>query len=432
MSSDSCNQIIVIGNGFDKACGLPSSYGEYFNDRFQKYEVGGKILPSLQKAIEEEGIGDIPSLWDLLFAAFHDEETPFPRWMDVESAIRNYLWPSAGVNGHSFDSTIGVWRKFFIKRAQGTYEDFQQAKKQQNQVECIMMKYISQKHAVEMVHQTGQKSKDYNLDDLNWSETRQAFIDDDTPKMLLDELNRFEEDFGIYLYKAVELANENDDKYNSHAEHLYRCIGEYDCLVPIARQKNSVVSFNYTTPLLDSVDDEVMSSLYIEQNVHGTLPKVVSQRDLLGDLDPPINIIFGIDGYEAPKGNRVRRFTKTARKLSLPRQELPNRMRGRRMFDPLYDGESIQAVKVYGHSLGEADYSYFHALFDQIDLYESDTVLYFLYSTGHETIPEAVGDLLDRYGESLRPKAHGKNLLHKLMMEDRIRIANLDEQNQSI
>ena len=52
MSSDSCNQIIVIGNGFDKACGLPSSYGEYFNDRFQKYEVGGKILPSLQKAIE--------------------------------------------------------------------------------------------------------------------------------------------------------------------------------------------------------------------------------------------------------------------------------------------------------------------------------------------------------------------------------------------
>lgn len=301
MSSDSCNQIIVIGNGFDKACGLPSSYGEYFNDRFQKYEVGGKILPSLQKAIEEEGIGDIPSLWDLLFAAFHDEETPFPRWMDVESAIRNYLWPSAGVNGHSFDSTIGVWRKFFIKRAQGTYEDFQQAKKQQNQVERIMMKYISQKHAVEMVHQTGQKSKDYNLDDLNWSETRQAFIDDDTPKMLLDELNRFEEDFGIYLYKAVELANENDDKYNSHAEHLYRCIGEYDCLVPIARQRNSVVSFNYTTPLLDSVDDEVMSSLYIEQNVHGTLPKVVSQRDLLGDLDPPINIIFGIDGYEAPQ-----------------------------------------------------------------------------------------------------------------------------------
>lgn len=190
-----------------------------------------------------------------------------------------------------------------------------------------------------------------------------------------------------------------------------------------------VVSFNYTTPLLESVDDEVMSSLYIEQNVHGTLPNSVPQRDLLGNLNPPINIIFGIDGYEAPKGNRVQRFTKTARKLSLPRQELPNRMRGRRMFDPLYEGESIQAVKVYGHSLGEADYSYFHALFDQIDLYESDTVLYFLYSTGHKTSPEAVGDLLNRYGESLRPKAHGKNLLHKLMMEDRIRIANLDEQN---
>lgn len=95
----------------------------------------------------------------------------------------------------------------------------------------------------------GAKVKDYNLDDLNWSETRQAFIDDDTPKMLLDELNRFEEDFGIYLYKAVELANENDDKYNSHAEHLYRCIGEYDCLVPIARQKE----FGSVIQLYDAV-----------------------------------------------------------------------------------------------------------------------------------------------------------------------------------
>lgn len=129
MSSDSCNQIIVIGNGFDKACGLPSSYGEYFNDRFQKYEVDGKVLPSLQKAVEKEELEDIPSLWDLLFAAFHDEETPFPRWMDVESAIRNYLWPSAGVSGHSFDSAIDAWGKFFIKRTQGTYEDFLQAKK---------------------------------------------------------------------------------------------------------------------------------------------------------------------------------------------------------------------------------------------------------------------------------------------------------------
>ena len=333
------------------------------------------------------------------------------------------------MSGHSFDSAIDAWGKFFIKRTQGTYEDFLQAKKQQNQVERIMMKYISQKHTVEMVHQKGQKSKDYNLDDLNWDETRQAFIDDDTPEMFLEELNRFEEDFGVYLRKAVDLVNKDGGRYNSHAELLYRRIGKYDCLVPIARQRNSVVSFNYTTPLLESVDDEVMSSLYIEQNVHGTLPNSVPQRDLLGNLNPPINIIFGIDGYEAPKGNRVQRFTKTARKLSLPRQELPNRMRGRRMFDPLYEGESIQAVKVYGHSLGEADYSYFHALFDQIDLYESDTVLYFLYSTGHKTSPEAVGDLLNRYGESLRPKAHGKNLLHKLMMEDRIRIANLDEQN---
>ena len=36
-------------------------------------------------------------------------------------------------------------------------------------------------------------------------------------------------------------------------------------------------------------------------------------------------------------------------------------------------------IKFYGHSLGEADYSYFQAIFDSVKLYEGDTRLVFYF-----------------------------------------------------
>ena len=87
--------------------------------------------------------------------------------------------------------------------------------------------------------------------------------------------------------------------------------------------------------------------------------------------------------------------------------------------------DEIKEIKFFGHSLGEADYSYFQSLFDQVDLYGSKTKLTFCYTTMHGPNYDAIIELMNRYGETVIPEAHGRNLLHKLLLEERLKIATL-------
>ena len=94
-------------------------------------------------------------------------------------------------------------------------------------------------------------------------------------------------------------------------------------------------------------------------------------------------------------------------------------------------------IKFFGHSLGDADYSYFQAIFDEVDLYESNTRLIFYYNkhrlndeeetrqrekSVQEEMFEKVNRLIVTYGQTQNNKDHGKNLLHKLLLEGRLTI----------
>lgn len=87
----------------------------------------------------------------------------------------------------------------------------------------------------------------------------------------------------------------------------------------------------------------------------------------------------------------------------------------------------------FGHSLGGADHSYFQSLFDIVGLYEGSTKLIFYYFPYRLTNGEEVSEsqarnemmikvlkLLSAYRKSLENEYHGNNLVHKLMLEDRI------------
>lgn len=89
-------------------------------------------------------------------------------------------------------------------------------------------------------------------------------------------------------------------------------------------------------------------------------------------------------------------------------------------------------IKFYGHSLGTADYSYFQAIFDQIDLYGGNTTLYFLHAPSYPIDPETVSQLINRYASGLIPESHGRNLLHKLLLEDRLKIAEIQPEPSGI
>lgn len=94
----------------------------------------------------------------------------------------------------------------------------------------------------------------------------------------------------------------------------------------------------------------------------------------------------------------------------------------------------MMCIKFFGHSLATADYSYFQAIFDAVDLYGSDTCLEFYYRTYGQKNEEQVKQeqvrsitgLLTRYSKTLDNEYRGKNLMHRLLLENRLKIIKLN------
>ena len=91
---------------------------------------------------------------------------------------------------------------------------------------------------------------------------------------------------------------------------------------------------------------------------------------------------------------------------------------------PKNDNQLIE-IKFYGHSLSEADYSYFQSIFDFYNLYNNNNVsLLFYYSKGYEQNDE-IYRLINSYGKTFDNKDQGKNLIHKLLLENRLKIVEV-------
>ena len=147
-------------------------------------------------------------------------------------------------------------------------------------------------------------------------------------------------------------------------------------------------------------------------------------------------IIIGVDSTNNPSfkngdinyktiGDKAL-FTKTYRKMILESMRwTPDKVLKR----------DVDIISFYGHSLGEQDYSYFQSLFDFYSLYDSSIILEFLYSEYDNDINNSskqldktlrrVYLLINEYGETLTNKDHGKNLLHKLLLEGRLIIKKI-------
>lgn len=85
--------------------------------------------------------------------------------------------------------------------------------------------------------------------------------------------------------------------------------------------------------------------------------------------------------------------------------------------------------KVFGHSLAKADFAYFQAIFDIVDLYTGPVELVLFFKSYCETAREElllnISRLLDSYGASMNSRDHGKNLMHRLILEGRLSVVEL-------
>lgn len=224
--------------------------------------------------------------------------------------------------------------------------------------------------------------------------------------LMQKELHILEEDFSRYLQEAISKnSNYHQASYKLMHDLLYYELADsrnYDV-------EASVLSFNYTRPLKPC---GFASAPIPYVNIHGQLGG---------------EIIFGIDGTDHMNDPVVLPFTKTYRLMAL---DVPNACSIVRGGSAGAGIGATNVIKFYGHSLGKADYSYFQAIFDTVNLYTSKTqLLFFTQPFGgkdaaavkHEMMDKAIV-LLSAYGKTLDNKDHGKNLIHKLLIEGRLKV----------
>lgn len=145
-------------------------------------------------------------------------------------------------------------------------------------------------------------------------------------------------------------------------------------------------------------------------------------RNIHGDLDNG-NIIFGID-YDKLNNN----FKKAPIEFSKSYRVLENGLTS--TFDISSD---IDIIKIYGHGLGKADYSYYQSIFDSVDLYHGKTKVMFFWSDYkgkekeqiHKDFVKGVTNLIEEYGTIFSNKDHGRNLFTKLLLENRLTIEEI-------
>ncbi len=317
------NKKIVIGNGFDLHCGLETKYGDFFdffwNDKDIKFDKS--CIDYAEKSSEPErhivGISKL-NVWDLYFYLLSRSITGTEewKWCDIETAILSSLSKEDGDK-----SNLGLfptWNKIFneVSHIVLKTDDRGQKKilaydKRSNDIYVqILASYIT-------------LSKDENLDDYKW---------------LLDELKKFEHNFGIYVRKQVEYKS---DDYNHKAREFFRLFTHTN-----ESSISSIDSFNYS----------YLNSKYQNKLHH-----------INGDTDYPI---FGIDSEKGINEDSLC-FSKTSRRMELD------------MNVKEYDQNvPFENIIIYGHSLCEADYSYFYSIFDKVKIYDTEakSIIVFAYS----------------------------------------------------
>lgn len=403
--------LIIVGNGFDIQCKLKSTYGDFlefkkkesfinfnelFNfiefDEFERFNTNIRTYSNNQKStfIRKEISDNLSKIldsrnikinaWDIIFTFCFSKfnSANDVKWIDIEEYIKQFihnseLLDSKGVN-YLFEYVID---DNIICLKNENLRVFKIA----TIIKRIFMESSDKIFFIKSKKQLGQSFQSKKVIDFN--------------KFLLLELNRFENEYRIYLFQEQNKVN---SKYNFLADQLFEKIIYRDNL-----NSNFILSFNYTLPYTKTNNNCI--------NIHGYVGESLE--------DDSNEIIFGFDQSNVIFDKTNYMFTKTYRKLhhrcTLREQNLPAR-------------KTVNRIKFFGHSIGEGDYSYFYSIFDYYDIYNNDIEIEFVYCFFKGKEPDEImfdlqsniAKLFHSYGDAMYKDGHGKNLIHKLLLEKRL------------
>ena len=471
MTHTKASQLIVLGNGFDLHCGLKSSYKDFLyyviTQRYTNYFSSDSEEASDRNEAIEKSFADSANyvgVRRIHFDAIYFErnvkmnDTIFPdiniwylilfheklvqslnqssNWSDIESVIENYVSGKFIFNNDNgkqsqkkfIDILVDTFFSYGFERNILSKEIMEQV---EYKLAGLLLYHLLNreddcyeiKEKIEEIRKKHDNSISWRSDETRIKKIELRIKEEERPEvvnilinLLMGELHKLEIDFQTYLIQEIKR-----EEYKSKAENfLQTIVMDGDFL-----SNYSVFSFNYTNLCSGNLGIQVAF-----RNVHGALNQNSNES----------KIIFGIDNISSD--SRAEdigyRFTKAYRTMRLY-TELENDMAFGDKIDNIFT-EDMDVIKFYGHSLARADYCYFQYIFDMYNLYNSNIKLVFYYSkiegrTVEEVRQEQyrnITKLIEQYGETLDNKAHGRNLLTRLIQTGRLKIVGLEDDNNKM
>jgi hypothetical protein len=358
---------VVLGNGFDLHCGLPTKYSDFFKSRSNLY------LPILEriKAISRSGYSETSirsfsemlngclnddnlTAWDLIFLFASVDNSGIIKdnqWCDIESIMQRCFLPSAELqeNECCLKAVFQKCNEYLTSRSRFN-------------INTILTIYLE----ITRVKKFSTINEFYGF--------------------LLEELKAFEKQFGEYLDSFSDVKRKEASNISNDFFSLALCANPHT-IATIKPRIASIDTFNYTCPNV-MLNDKT--------------------NHINGNCDNPI---FGIDAKFSEEGNYINPrdpayiFTKTYRRMELD------------MCTTSYnDFCEYKNLLVYGHSLNRQDYSYFFPVFDYLRLMDNTSQgrLIFAYSIIDSSNAEGerakrraeVIDILSDYENEKYPLSH--------------------------
>lgn len=471
MTHTKASQLIVLGNGFDLHCGLKSSYKDFLyyviTQRYTNYfssdsEEASDRNEAIEKSFADSA--DYVGVRRIHFDTIYFErnvkmnDTIFPdiniwylilfheklvqslnqssNWSDIESVIENYVSGKFIFNNDNgkqsqkkfIDILVDTFFSYGFERNILSKEIMEQV---EYKLAGLLLYHLLNreddcyeiKEKIEEIRKKHDNSISWRSDETRIKKIELRIKEEERPEvvnilinLLMGELHKLEIDFQDYLIQETER-----EEYKSKAENFLQTIvieGGYP-------SSYSVFSFNYTNSCSGNFGTQIAF-----RNVHGALNQNSNES----------KIIFGIDNISSDSKSEdiSYRFTKAYRTMRLY-TELENDMAFGDKIDNIFT-EDMDVIKFYGHSLARADYCYFQYIFDMYNLYNSNIKLIFYYSkiegrTVEEVRQEQyrnITKLIEQYGETLDNKAHGRNLLTRLIQTGRLKIVGLEDDNNKM
>lgn len=385
--NQSLKQLIVLGNGFDLACGLKSTYSDFFD-----YIYGQQIVNNTNSN----------NFWYDIFRNY--KQKSIENWADIEEQILIQL-----------KNIEYLYNEKILIEGRGDSETSSLAQSEYKENNIPMNLYVTLEFLLPYFVKVRSEKTTQNI-----LKIQLLILEDDFRKYLLSITKENADDRIYYKYymkskvlnKYIQLCNSSE----SHNSDLVSKL-EDTTIFKHSPQKKKF--------------DETLSEIYKEKNSNENLVLIFNYtkvwdvenvRNIHGDLDNG-NIIFGID-YDKLNNN----FKNAPIEFSKSYRVLENGLTS--TFDISSD---IDIIKIYGHGLGKADYSYYQSIFDSVDLYHGKTKVMFFWSDYegkekeqiHKDFVNGVTNLIEEYGTTFSNKDHGRNLFTKLLLENRLTIEEI-------